>query len=135
VAVFFEELFCKSREVVSKIIRMPEKSKVTAQPAKASTALAKAAKAPKSANKTAAKAAVKAPAIKRKTVTTKIPPAKKSSPIVAEEPNISSDQIALRAYYIAERRRSMGWGGDDHSDWIEAESQLKAEAKRKRLRD
>jgi hypothetical protein len=29
----------------------------------------------------------------------------------------------------------MGWGGDEHSDWVEAESQLKAEAKRKRLRE
>lgn len=40
---------------------------------------------------------------------------------------ISTDDIALRAYYIAERRNAMGWPGDSESDWVEAETQLRAE--------
>ena len=46
---------------------------------------------------------------------------------------ISQDQIATRAYYIGERRQTMGWPGDPSTDWIEAEAQLIAEAKRKRI--
>ncbi len=119
---------------------MPAKPKQKAQPAKASSVLAKAAKATKPAKKTAATAADKAaPTVKRKTATPKIEtesPVKKAAkaakPAPATEIPITNEDIALRAYYIAERRRSMGWGGDEHSDWVEAESQLKAEAKRKR---
>jgi len=44
---------------------------------------------------------------------------------------ITVEEISLRAYYIAERRQAMGWPGDSSHDWIEAERQLKAEAKRK----
>jgi hypothetical protein len=47
-------------------------------------------------------------------------------------PVITQDQIATRAYYIGERRQNMGWPGDPSSDWIEAEAQLIAEAKRKK---
>ncbi len=42
--------------------------------------------------------------------------------------NISQDKIAVRAYFISECRREMGWGGNHESDWIEAENQLRAEA-------
>ena len=45
---------------------------------------------------------------------------------------ISSEDIALRAYFIAERREKMGWHGDSTGDWVEAERQLKAEAARKK---
>lgn len=41
---------------------------------------------------------------------------------------ISHDEIAVRAYFISERRREMGWGGDSESDWADAERQLRAEA-------
>ncbi|MEI6491502.1 MAG: DUF2934 domain-containing protein [Verrucomicrobiota bacterium] len=44
---------------------------------------------------------------------------------------ISGEDIALRAYFIAERRHKMGWNGDSTGDWVEAERQLKAEAARK----
>ncbi|HLB33884.1 MAG: hypothetical protein A3F67_01145 [Verrucomicrobia bacterium RIFCSPHIGHO2_12_FULL_41_10] len=43
-------------------------------------------------------------------------------------PVISNDQIALRAYFISERRRQLGWEGDENSDWTNAERQLQAEA-------
>lgn len=57
-------------------------------------------------------------------------PAPKKKP--APRPVISTDDIALRAYYIAERRQKMGWPGDSTSDWVEAERQLVAEAKKAR---
>jgi len=40
-------------------------------------------------------------------------------------------EIELRAYFISERRQTMGWLGDSSTDWIEAEAQLLAEAKRR----
>lgn len=78
-------------------------------------------KAPKAASKSAAKA---------KAAPAKSAPAKATTPEPA--PVISQDQIATRAYYIGERRQTMGWPGDPSSDWIEAEAQLLAEAKRKK---
>jgi hypothetical protein len=58
--------------------------------------------------------------------------APKSGKAVEPEPEIviSIEDISLRAYFIAERRQAMGWPGDSTSDWVEAERQLKAEAKR-----
>lgn len=56
------------------------------------------------------------------------PKAAPSTPV----PVITRDMIATRAYFIGERRQSMGWAGDSSTDWIEAESQVIAEAKRKR---
>ena len=41
--------------------------------------------------------------------------------------SFSSDDISLRAYFIAEHRHRHGVHGDEHSDWIEAERQLRAE--------
>jgi len=43
----------------------------------------------------------------------------------------SAHDIALRAYFIAERRQRMGWSGDATSDWVEAERQLTSDAKKK----
>jgi hypothetical protein len=52
----------------------------------------------------------------------------------AKEPLISHDDIALRAYFIAERRHKMGWPGDSGTDWADAVKQLRAEALEKPLR-
>ncbi|MCE9586927.1 MAG: hypothetical protein K8R57_01265 [Verrucomicrobia bacterium] len=52
----------------------------------------------------------------------------------AKEPVISHDDIALRAYFIAERRQKMDWAGDSHTDWADALSQLRAEALEKPLK-
>jgi hypothetical protein len=38
--------------------------------------------------------------------------------------------IALRAYFISEKRRAHGLSGNEHQDWVEAERQLAAESKR-----
>jgi len=39
----------------------------------------------------------------------------------------TQDDIALRAYFIAERRRAQGLAGDQHQDWLEAEREIIAE--------
>ena len=82
-----------------------------------------------------------APAAKKspKTVT-KSPAKAKAAPVKvakpaapAPAPLITQDQIATRAYYIGERRQTMGWPGGPSTDWIDAEAQLIAEAKRKKI--
>jgi hypothetical protein len=37
------------------------------------------------------------------------------------------EQIQLRAYFIGERRKSLGISGDETSDWVQAERELKEE--------
>lgn len=46
-----------------------------------------------------------------------------------QNPMISTEAIALRAYFIAENRRITGVPGDQLGDWIEAERQLLFEQK------
>jgi hypothetical protein len=41
---------------------------------------------------------------------------------------VTSEQIQRRAYFIAERRKSSGVGGDEAGDWAQAERELRAEA-------
>jgi hypothetical protein len=45
-------------------------------------------------------------------------------------PEVSANEIALRAYYIAEHRRNLRLPGDEVGDWVEAERQLRKEAAR-----
>ena len=73
-------------------------------------------------------AAIEAKATKPKVKKSPAAPLKKAVKV----PAISGDDIALRAYFIAERRQKMGWHGDSTGDWVEAERQLKAEAARKK---
>jgi hypothetical protein len=40
-----------------------------------------------------------------------------------------ADRVALRAYFIGERRRSLGILGDPTSDWLQAERELLEESK------
>ena len=44
------------------------------------------------------------------------------------KPPYSQEDVALRAYFLAERRLAAGLPGDSHQDWIEAERQLVSEA-------
>src|SRR4029077_15223122 len=39
----------------------------------------------------------------------------------------SHEQIQLRAYFIGEQRKSLGIPGNETSDWVQAELELKAE--------
>jgi hypothetical protein len=41
----------------------------------------------------------------------------------------SREEVALRAYFIAERRRSLGIAGDETSDWVQAEQELSQESR------
>ena len=41
----------------------------------------------------------------------------------------SREQVALRAYFIGERRRSLGIAGDETADWVQAEQELSEEVK------
>ena len=78
--------------------------------------------------KKAAKIApVEAPAKIAKPVKAAAPKKKKA---ITPVPAISNDDIALRAYFIAEKRHATGAHGDSHSDWVEAERQLRAEARK-----
>lgn len=45
--------------------------------------------------------------------------------VVGVVSSITTDDIALRAYYISERRQHLGLPGDAQSDWLEAEKQLR----------
>ncbi len=40
--------------------------------------------------------------------------------------SLNQQEIALRAYFIAEKRRALSLPGDEHQDWLEAERQLLA---------
>ncbi len=56
--------------------------------------------------------------------------ARKTKPATrrTKKPQHSQDDVALRAYFIAERRQAAGLPGDSHQDWIEAERQLAQES-------
>ena len=101
----------------SKPVKTAKSAKPATKPAAAKAPAKKAAAASKSASKPAKPAPVPAA------------PAKAAKPA---QPTVSRDEIALRAYYIGERRQMMGWPGDSSSDWIEAEAQLVAELKRRK---
>ena len=58
-------------------------------------------------------------------------PKKPTPPPASKSHHIPREDIQLRAYFISERRQTMGWPGNSSTDWIEAESQLVAEAKRR----
>jgi hypothetical protein len=97
----------KSKKV-AKEKRSVKKSKTVALPVKEIPAAPIAAEKP-----VLAKGTVKAPA-KRPARATK-----------AKEP--SFEQVQLRAYFIGERRKSLGIPGNETSDWVQAEVELKAE--------
>jgi hypothetical protein len=106
---------------------MPTKAKKTA----AKKTAAKAAKKKTPAKKTAAKPAPVRPAAVRARTVTATPARVISrrrggkSVITAVIGSVTTDEIALRAYYIGERRIRLGLGGDSESDWLEAERQLR----------
>ena len=85
--------------------------------------------------KRAAKPLAALPAAK-KTVAARAKPAKAvaapkraAKPLPSKAPGFTSDDVALRAYFIAEKRRQIGLPGDEAHDWLEAERQLLSESK------
>ena len=84
----------------------------------------------KPARKKPAKAKASAETSAPKPAKTTKPRAKVKSAVVTKSgpaaASITPADIALRAYFIAEKRRKLGLPGDSTSDWVEAERQLKA---------
>lgn len=54
-------------------------------------------------------------------------PPRKQKPSIA----ITQEEIALRAYFLAETRRMSGLPGDELSDWVEAERRILVEKQAK----
>jgi hypothetical protein len=52
---------------------------------------------------------------------------RKTAPKLSSSRSYTADDIALRAYFISERRRADGLAGGPEEDWAEAERQLQAE--------
>jgi hypothetical protein len=90
----------------------------------------------KPAAKAASKAAPKKVAVPKTTASAEPKPAKapalrakvKAAAVTKPTVSITPADIALRAYFIAEKRQKLGLPGDSTSDWVEAERQLHAEA-------
>lgn len=99
------------------------KKDTTAKPATPARRAAKPAAAASTANG-AKKTAAPRPSAKAVAAPRRTP---KTAP--ARTPAFTTDDVALRAYFVAEKRRQHGLPGDEHQDWIEAESQLLAESK------
>ena len=108
---------------------VPAKAASKSVPAKAITPAAKAVKVPR---KVAVKSAVAAPTKSKKATGGAVGKTNSATPSPAlPEIGVSPDEIKLRAYYISERRETMGWPGNSSTDWIEAETQLLKEAKKR----
>jgi DUF2934 family protein len=71
---------------------------------------------------TAPKPKEKKPRAPRKTASSGTGSRSKNRP---KEPTV--EQIQLRAYFIAERRKALGLHGDATSDWVQAERELREE--------
>jgi len=98
---------------------------------------------PKKANKPAKKTAAKKTAAKTKTSATRKPAAARTrasaatptrvltrrvggkSEVIGLIGSVTNEEIALKAYYLAERRRHLGLPGDSQSDWLQAERELR----------
>ena len=53
--------------------------------------------------------------------------AQESAPKKEAQVTATTEQIQVRAYFIAERRRALGLSGDETGDWAQAERELRAE--------
>ena len=49
------------------------------------------------------------------------------TPTIKNAPFVTIEQIQRRAYFIAERRKSLGGEGDENADWAQAEQELRVE--------
>jgi hypothetical protein len=104
---------------------MPTKAKkAAAKPAKKTTKKSKAAPAAKKTTaRTPVAARTRASAATPARVITRRIGAK--SEVVSVVGSVTMEEIALKAYYLAERRRHLGLPGDPESDWLEAERTLR----------
>lgn len=49
----------------------------------------------------------------------------RKSEVAALVDSCRREEIALKAYYLAERRKNLGLPGDSESDWLQAERKLR----------
>ena len=106
----------KSKAAAPVKAALPIEPEAAAKPAAASKPVA------------AAKRAVKAAPVKTKAA----PKARAKAAPRTAKPKAAAytrDDVALRAYFIAEKRVYLNLPGDEHQDWVEAERQLAAESK------
>jgi hypothetical protein len=47
------------------------------------------------------------------------------SEIIGVIGSVTTEEIAIKAYYLAERRRNLGVAGDPETDWLQAERELR----------
>jgi hypothetical protein len=71
------------------------------------------------------KPAAAKPAAEKKAAAPKTP--RKPKKATAAAAQFTTEEVALRAYFIAEKRQQMGQWGTPEGDWVEAERQLRAE--------
>ena len=74
--------------------------------------------------------AAEKPGVVTATRTTTATKSSRKSKSVATKPAYTSEDIALRAYFIAEKRLQLGIYGSPESDWLEAERQLRETLKK-----
>jgi hypothetical protein len=74
------------------------------------------------------------PAVQKPAATKTKARAAKATAVKTTAFGASREQIALRAYFISEKRRTLGLPGNEHQDWLQAEAELVAEAKRRKKR-
>jgi len=115
---------------------MPKKEKKTAtktskKPAAKKPAAATKKAAPKKKSAPVKKSATRKPAAARPRASAATPPrlitrrAGGQTQVVGMIGTVTNEAIALKAYYLAERRRHLGLPGDPESDWLEAERLLR----------
>ena len=85
--------------------------------------------APKSTSKEVGKKAKPAPTAPKLAAVVRAKDVNSTKPSPSKAPTIvvTTEEISLRAYFIAERREAMGWPGNSDTDWIEAEKQVRTE--------
>jgi hypothetical protein len=124
---FFEDLFCnRGRFGCTKGVPMSKKKSENEPKEKKSAAKKAISKVKKAIEPTVLPPVVVDEKPKKRSV-----PDKKSGPAKSSAA-ITTEDIGLRAYYIAERRLKMGWPGDHTSDWVEAERQLVVEIQKRK---
>lgn len=104
---------------------MPAKTKkAAAKPAKKKASKAKA-------EPSAKKSATRKPAAVRDRASTATPArlltrrVGAKSEVIGVVGSVTTEEIALKAYYLAERRRHLGLPGDPEADWLQAERELR----------
>jgi len=66
--------------------------------------------------------------VKKRKISKKTKLARKKKPERREiGPTPTFEQVQVRAYFISQHRRNVGVAGDEHSDWIRAEKELRDE--------